>query len=128
MDSATGFSARIERLAEQARADRADFEPPASPPAPEQAMTYLREGFGPAVMVYVDGRTGDDGLARFDEDEFAQLQRAMNTWLELYARCYGEELDLSLTIRKAAEALIETHNVKDTAAILTGVPERHRGR
>lgn len=84
-------------------------------------MAILREGFGPTVSLYVECRTGGRAV-RFDEDEFAELQRAMNEWLELYAACYGREIDADHTVRTAAEALLDTENVHDVARLLTGVP------
>ena len=113
---------RIDDLAASARRDRAEFSPPDDPPDEELAMTYLREGFGQAVWCYVDART--NGFDRIDPDEFEALEAAMNGWLELYAACYGYDIDAEFTIRKAAELLLETHNVGDVAQVLTHVPER----
>ena len=110
---------RIETLATEARAAREAFDPPADPPDEERAMRYLREGFGEAVAVYVDARSGE--WERFDAGEFARLEGAMNDYLELYAACYGVEMDAEFTVRKAAELLLETHNIKDTAVMLTQV-------
>lgn len=111
---------RIEDLAERARRDREEFTPPADPPDEERAMGFLREGFGQAVWCYVDART--DGFDHIDPDDLSALEDAMNGWLELYAACYGYDIDADVTIRKAAELLLETHNVRDTAAVLTHVP------
>ena len=111
---------RIDDLAASAERDRADFSPPTDPPAPERAMHYLREGFGQAVWTYVDART--NGFDQIDPEEFTQLEGAMNDWLELYARCYGTDIVAEFTIREAAELLLETHNVRDTAQVLTHVP------
>lgn len=116
---------RIDDLAASARRDRGDFSPPEDPPDEERAMTYLREGFGQAVWCYVDART--NGFDRIDPDEFEALEGAMNQWLELYAACYGQEIEADVTIRKAAELLLETHNVRDTAQVLTHVPPRGAG-
>jgi len=113
---------QIETLAADARTDRESFDPPEDPPDEERAMGYLREGFGEAVAVYVDARSGE--WDRFDTDEFADLEVAMNTYLELYAACYGVDYDADFTVREAAEALIDTHNVVDVARVLTGVPDR----
>jgi hypothetical protein len=113
---------RIDEVADSADRAREAFDPPADPPDEERAMCYLREGFGEAVAVYVDARSGE--WDRFGEAEFERLERAMNDYLELYARCYGVEMDADFTIRAAAEALIDTHNVADVARILTSVPER----
>ena len=112
---------RIEDIAASARRDREDFVPPEDPPEEERAMAYLREGFGQAVWCYVDART--DGLDHIDPEAFAALEGAMNGWLELYARCYGRDIEADFTVRTAAELLLETHNVRDTAQVLTHVPE-----
>jgi len=48
----------------------------------------------------------------------------VNTWLELYARCYGVSAEVDYTVREAAELLIETHDLTDVAQLLTAVPER----
>ncbi|MFB6160910.1 MAG: hypothetical protein ABEJ61_06995 [Haloferacaceae archaeon] len=115
--------ARIDELARRARRDREAFVPPDDPPAPEAALTYLREGVGPAVALYVRARTGED-LVRFDPAAFERLEDAMNTWLDLYAACYGAEIDASFTVREAAELLVETHDVRHVAELLTRVPDR----
>lgn len=117
-----GIAERIDDLAASARRDREAFSPPDDPPDEERAMTYLREGFGQAVWCYVDART--NGFDRIDPEEFDELEGAMNRWLELYAACYGYDIDADVTVRKAAELLLETHNVKDTAQVLTHVPGR----
>ena len=111
---------RIDELAASARADRAAFTPPEEPPDEERAMAFLREGFGPAVWCYVDART--DGLDYIDPEAFDALERAVNTWLGLYAGCYGHDVDADVTVRTAAELLLETHNVADAARALTHVP------
>jgi hypothetical protein len=113
---------RIDELAASAQADRESFSPPEDPPAPERAMGYLRDGFGKAVWCYVDART--DGFDQIDPEEFDALEGAMNDWLELYARCYGQDIVAAFTVREAAEVLLETHNVRDTAQVLTHVPAR----
>ncbi|RXK46684.1 hypothetical protein [Halorientalis pallida] len=123
MTETDSYHARIESIVEQYRTDRDEFDPPADPPAPERAMDYCREGLGPAVMIYVDARASDWGV-RFSEREFDLLHEAMNGYLSLYTACYGVETDLDATVRAAAELLLDTHNVEDVAAMLTGVPER----
>ena len=110
---------RIDDLVDRAAADRKAFDPPVDPPDEEQAMEYLREGAGEAVWLYVDARV--DGFVHIAPDAFDKLEGAMNTWLELYAACYGVDMDAEFTVRKAAELLLETHNIKDTAAMLTRV-------
>jgi len=115
------YASRIDDLARRAREARESFDPPADPPDEERAMGYLREGFGPTVSVYLEARTGGE-LTRFEEGEFETLQRAMNDWLALYTRCYGVRSDPSYTVRTAAELVVDTHDVRDTAAVLTHVP------
>jgi len=110
---------RIDDLAARAEADRAAFEPPEDPPDTERAMEYLRNGAGEAVWLYVDARV--DGFVHIPPAAFERLEGAMNEWLELYAACYGVEMDAEFTVRKAAELLLETHNIKDTAVMLTQV-------
>jgi len=126
-DSATGaersaFWERVQELAARAQRHREHFTPPADPPDEERAMRYLREGVGPAISVYVEGRTGGD-LAAFSEVEVSLLEDAVATWLGLYARCYGVQRDVDVSLRQAAALLVDTRNVADTAALLTRVPE-----
>jgi hypothetical protein len=123
MPDTESYHARIESAVERYRADRAAFEPPADPPAPERAMEFCREGLGPAVMIYVDARANDWGVA-FSEREFDLLHEALNGYLSLYTACYGVETDPDAAVREAAELLLDTHNIRDVAAILTGVPDR----
>ena len=123
MATDASFADRIADLADQATADCAAFEPPTDPPADEQAMSYLREGAGPAVSLYVEARTGGR-MVHFPPDQYHALENAMNDWFELYAACYGVDIESDVALRKAAELLIDTHNIKDVAQILTGVPER----
>lgn len=118
-----GLESRIDDLAERARAERRAFSMPEDPPDEERAMAFLREGVGPALSVYIEARTGE--WVRFEPELFARLERAMNAWLECYAGCYGVELDAEFTLRTAAEALIDTHDIGDVARVLTKVPERH---
>lgn len=113
---------RIDALHEQANRDRETFEPPADPPDAEAAQRYLREGVAPALAIYVEARTGE--WVRFDPELFAKLEWAMNAWLECYAGCYGVDLEASFTLRTAAEALFDTHDVNDVARVLTKVPSR----
>ena len=48
----------------------------------------------------------------------------MNEWFELYAACYGVELEADFALREAADLLLDTRNIKDVAQLLTHVPER----
>lgn len=115
------FWPRIVALARRARRDRRTYQPPDDPD--DRALQYLLEGFGPAVSVYIEARSSDDP-PRFLRTELALLERAMNDWLDLYARCYGVELDARFTVREAAEVVIRTHDLRDVAQLLTHVPDR----
>jgi hypothetical protein len=85
-------------------------------------MELLRSGLAPVVEAYVEARTGD--MVRLSGTELDLLNRATNDWLACYARCHGAEVDPDVTVREAAELVVETHHIGDTAALLTGVPER----
>lgn len=117
------FHERIHALADRATADCVAFESPADPPAEQRAMDILQNGVGPAVSLYIEARTGGE-MVHFPPDEYRALEGAVNDWLDLYAACYGADIDAAVTLRVAAELLIDTHNVKDVAQILTGIPER----
>jgi hypothetical protein len=123
MSAQARFAERIRELADQATEDCAAFDPPETVPDEERAMTYLREGAGPAVSIYVEARTGGQ-MVHFPPDEYHALEGAMNAYLDLYGACYGVDIEPEFTIREAAELLVDTHNIKDVAQILTGVPER----
>lgn len=123
MKTHAGFEKRIEELADELTATRAAFEPPADPPAEERAMRYLREGVGPTVSLFVEARTGDQ-MVYFPPNEYHTLEGTMNAYLDLYAACYGVDLAGEYQLREAAQLLVDTHNIKDVAQILTGVPER----
>jgi hypothetical protein len=117
------YRERIDDLVARAARDRATFESPENPPDEERAMAYLREGLGPLVVLYLDARTADEAVA-FSGDELAQFHRATNDWLALYTRCYGVAMEPDATIRKAAEVLIGTDDIRATAQLLTQVPSR----
>ncbi|ADE03192.1 hypothetical protein [Haloferax volcanii] len=117
------FGERARVLAAEAREARESFEPPPSSAADRRALECARDGVGPAVSLYVSARTGDRQVS-FTGEEFELLHRAMNDWLTMYARCYGVDLDADFTVREAAEVLLRTHDVVDTAQLLTCVPER----
>ncbi|ELY87001.1 hypothetical protein [Natrinema altunense] len=125
------YGPRIAALARRAERDRAAFDDHGSDesadtvPAHDDAEIYLREGAGPAIWLYVEARTGGR-MVPFTRPELAALEDAMNRWLECYARCHGVALEAEFTVREAAELLLETRNVVDTAQLLTRVPERHR--
>jgi len=115
---------RVDELAERVREERESFEPPDDPDeADDCAKRLCREGVGPTILVYVEGRAGDE-LVDFGEETFDRLERTLNGWLALYARCYGVDADPDVTVREAAEVFVDTHSATHTAQILTGVPER----
>jgi hypothetical protein len=122
MEATARFTERIWRLAERAEREVQAFDPPEDPPAEDEAMDYLREGAGPAISLFVEARTGQH-MIQFPPDAYHGLERAMNDWLELYAACYGVELDAGFALREAAQLLLDTHNIKDVAVMLTTVPE-----
>ena len=115
---------RVAELSERARRERERFEPPSEVPDEEAALGYLTDGVGQVVALYIDARTGES--FRFDDAQFAMLERALNDWLELYAACYGTDLAGTYTVREAAELLVDTHSIRETAVLLTQVPERDR--
>jgi len=120
-DTVSQYTERIERLADEAATVRSDIDP--DPPDDDRAMDLLREGLGPTVVLYCEARTGES-MVRFSEREFDLLQGALNDWLVAYAACYGTEITADFTITEAAELLVETHNIRDVAQLLTDVPPR----
>ncbi|ELY39774.1 hypothetical protein [Natronorubrum tibetense] len=116
--------AALERRAERDRAAVAD-EDGAGATDSEDAATYLREGAGQAIWLYVEARTGGR-LVPFSPAELEALERAMNQWLECYTRCYGVAFDADFTVREAAGLLVQTRNVDDVGQLLTGTPPRER--
>ncbi|MBX0323585.1 hypothetical protein EGH21_11150 [Halomicroarcula sp. F13] len=112
---------RVRALERRADEAAADFDP--DPPDEERAMALLREGVGPTVSLYCEARTGGQWV-RFDEATFDRLEATLNQWLGLYAACYGVDLDGTYSVRTAAELLVDTHDVRDVATVLTGVPDR----
>lgn len=120
---ATDRHERITTLADRARRDRTTFKPPTDPPDEEKAFEFLQDGVGPAVGLYIETHT-TDAPARFSRAELSLLERALNDWLTLYARCYDASIDADFTVREAAELLLDTHDIKDTAQLLTRIPTR----
>ena len=116
------YGPRIAALERRADRDQERFERE-SPSTAEAEKRYLREGAGQAIWLYIEGRTGGR-LVPFSEDEYGALEGAMNTWLELYARGCGADLEATFTLREAAELLLETRNIHDVAGLLTGVSRR----
>lgn len=121
MDAQTRFTERIWDHAERVEAEMAAFDPPDDPPAEDRAMEFLREGAGPAIALFVEARTGRH-MVHFPPEPYEALETAMNGWLELYAACYGADIDADFALREAAELLVDTHNIKDVAELLTKVP------
>ena len=117
----TRYRERIRGLERRADAVADSLDP--DPPDEVRATELLREGVGPTVSVYCEARTGES-WARFPESEFQRLQSTLDRWLSLYARCYGVELSGTYSVRTAAELLVDTHDVRDVATVLTGVPDR----
>ena len=113
------YGPRISALERRADRDQERFGRESPSPA-EAEKRYLREGAGQAIWLYVEGRTGGR-LVPFSEAEYGALEDAMNTWLELYARTHGVDLEAAFTLREAAELLLETRNIHDVAELLTGV-------
>lgn len=118
------YSERVREVHARFQEDWSSFEDPVDPPDEDRAMELCREGLGPVVKVYVDGHTGGRNV-KFTAAEMDDLHQALNGYLELYARCYGVDVDPDVTVRKAAELLIDTHNIRDVAQLLTHVPDRH---
>ena len=119
----SSYADRIGRLADRAATAAASFEAPDDPPDEERAIELLREGLGPIVSVYIEARTADE-QEPFSGRELRELHRGANTYLRLYAACYGADIDPDVAIRTIAELVVDTHDIHDTATLLTGVPER----
>lgn len=122
-ESVSRYAERIADLAAEARRARESFEAPTAPPDEDRAVACARDGLGDVVALYVEARLEDEPV-RFSAEEFDQLHRATNDWLAQYAGCYGVDVDPEATVRRAAELLVETHDVVETATLLTGVPDR----
>ncbi|MDS0258771.1 hypothetical protein NDI56_05115 [Haloarcula sp. S1CR25-12] len=118
---AKSYPERIRRLERRAEAVADGFEP--EPPDDSRALELLRTGVGPTVSVYCEARTGGS-WHRFDDAEFERLEATLDRWLRLYGACYGVDLEGSYPVRTAAELLVDTRDIRDVAAVLTGVPER----
>lgn len=123
---------RIDRLFEIARREQAAVDGSVDPDEhdsqfdPEKcAMRYLRGGLWPTIETYIDVVSGG---GRLDEDVHERHEKTLNIWLKLYARCYGVEIDPEIPVRQAAALFVDTHNINDTAQLLTDVPDRARER
>ena len=112
---------RIDALSRRAHEDESSFRSPTDPPDVDRARSYLRSGAGQAIALYVYLRTGGR-LYAFSRSEFERLERAMNTWFELYAACYGADIVSETSLRTAAEAFVDTEDITAVAQTVTGVP------
>lgn len=117
------YGSRIAALERRAERDRAAVADGDANTTTTDAPTYLRDGAGQAIWLYVEARTGGR-MVPFSSAELTALRHAMNCWLECYTRCYGVDLEAEFTVREAAELLLETRNVDDVGQLLTGVPPR----
>ncbi|WP_227132905.1 hypothetical protein [Halorubellus salinus] len=115
-----GFEARAVALRERAAEAREAFDPPADPPDDERALAFARDGVGEAAAVYIEART-QDSWVYFDTDAWDALETGLNAYLELFAACHGVDCNPDVTVRTAAETLLDTHDAVDTATVLTGV-------
>jgi hypothetical protein len=114
------FEARAVALRERATTAREAFDPPADPPDGERALSFARDGVGEAAAVYIEART-QESWVYFDADAWSALETALNDYLELFAACHGVDCNPDVTVRTAAETLLDTHDAVDTAAVLTDV-------
>lgn len=122
METDPAVEERVDGLARTVADRRRAFEPPSDPPAPDRALELLREGLGPTVSLFVEVRTGGRNVF-FDPSTYDRLEAAMNDWLDMYTLCYGVERDGDAQLREAAQLLVDTHDVRAVAEVLTGVPE-----
>ncbi|MEF8779371.1 MAG: hypothetical protein V5A46_01665 [Haloferacaceae archaeon] len=129
---ASEYEPRIRQLASEARSarDRAleedsrDGAPESTDDAPKECATEAaRDGLGSVVALYVEAKTGEEDV-RLSAAELSLLHRATNDWLAVYAACYDVEFDPDYTVREAAQLLVDTHDIRETAALLTQLPER----
>jgi hypothetical protein len=118
----SGYYSRIADLADEARHERETFEPPDGVDE-ERALRYARDGLGDVVALYIEARTAEWDV-EFSARELELLHRATNDYLSLWARCHGVAFDTDATVREAAELVLKTHNIVDTAQLMTKVPER----
>lgn len=120
MATEASISDRIDRIAD--RADRAKAAATIDgDPQPEDAIDIARDGMWPTLRIYIDARrTGH----RFADQDHDRLERALNDWLIVYAAAHGYDIDPAVPVREAGEAFLDTHNVRHTAQVLTGVPPR----
>jgi hypothetical protein len=121
-DRHSGYYARIADLADAARHERETFDPPERPDE-QRALEYARDGLGDVVALYIEARTAAWDV-EFSAHELRLLHRATNDYLSLYTRCHGVAFETDTTVREVAEVLLKTHNIVDTAQLVTKVPGR----
>ena len=121
----SGYYPRIADLAEEASHERETFD--GTGVDEEQALQYARDGLGDVVALYIEARTAEWDV-EFSGRELDLLHRATNDYLSLWARCHGVTFDTDVTVREVAEVLLKTHNIVDTAQLVTQVPARDRDR
>jgi hypothetical protein len=128
-EEATGpYERRAFALRERAREARASFTAPSNPPDRDRAVAFARDGVGAAAATYVEART-EDSWVYFTEEAFDALDEALNVYLELFAACHRDDWNPDIdgrpgvTVRTAAETLLDTHDAVDTAGVLIGVHE-----
>jgi hypothetical protein len=117
----SGYYARIADLAETARHERETFD--GADADETDALGYARDGLGDVVALYIEARTAEWDV-EFSGRELDLLHRATNDYLSLWARCHGVRFDTDVTVREVAEVLLKTHNIVDTAQLVTKVPDR----
>jgi hypothetical protein len=118
----SGYYPRIADLAAEASHERETFDPPDAPDE-ERALEYARDGLGDVVGLYIEARTAEWDV-EFSGRELDLLHRATNDYLSLYTRCHGVTFDTDVTVREVAQVLLKTHNIVDTAQLVTKVPDR----
>jgi hypothetical protein len=117
----SGYYPRIADLADEARHERETFD--FDGVDEERALRYARDGLGDVVSLYIEARTAEWDV-EFSARELELLHRATNDYLSLWTRCHGVEFDTDTTVREVAEVVLKTHNIADTAQLVTKVPER----
>jgi len=123
METDNAVEARIDDLATEARAASEAFVPPTDPPDEDEALQNRPGKVRPDCLAVRRG-AHRRALGPLPPASYDRLEGAMNEWLGMYARCYGVELDADFEVRNAAQLLVDTHNARDVAQVLTGVPER----
>lgn len=117
MDTTASISDRIEAVATEAATARTTADSQGNPTA-DDALDIARDGVWPTLRIYIDARRTDH---RFSHDDHTRLEQALNDWLAVYAAAHGYDIDPEVPVRDAGETFLDTHNITDTAQILTGI-------